>query len=77
MLREEGTQLVLAGVTAQPLSLIRRSGFIHELGEANLVDDLAAALVRARELAAAMVPAATVPPVDTDTDDGPAPGAAT
>ena len=77
VLREEGTQLVLAGVTAQPLSLIRRSGFIHELGEANLVDDLAAALVRARELAAAMVPAATVPPVDTDTDDGPAPGAAT
>lgn len=50
-LGEEGSQLVLAGLTAQPLSIIRRSGFIHDIGEANLALDMNEALVRARALA--------------------------
>ncbi len=50
VLREEGSQLVLAGLTPQPISLIHRSGFIRDIGEANLVPDLQAALTRAQEL---------------------------
>ncbi len=49
-LQEEGRHLVLADVTAQPLSLIRRSGFIRQLGEDNVVPNLAKALARARQL---------------------------
>jgi len=49
-LGEEGSTLILAGLTAQPLSIIRRSGFIHHIGEVNLTPDLDAALVRARAL---------------------------
>ena len=51
VLREEGRHLVLAGANSQPLSLLRRSGFLAGLGEANLQPDLPAALERARELA--------------------------
>ena len=51
VLREEGRHLVLAGANAQPLSLLRRSGFLTLLGEANLQPDLPAALERARGLA--------------------------
>jgi len=52
-LRQEGCHLVLADLTAQPLSLMRRTGFIHEIGAANIVPDLGAALARARELTTA------------------------
>ncbi len=58
-LGEEGSQLVLAGLTAQPLSIIHRSGFIHDIGEANLVLDMSEALIRARALAAASSPTET------------------
>jgi SulP family sulfate permease len=51
VLREEGRHLVLAGANAQPMSLLRRSGFLTLLGEANLQPDLPAALERARGLA--------------------------
>jgi len=50
VLLEEGRHLILAGLTHQPASLIRRSGFIEELGEANVASDLSAALLRARQL---------------------------
>ena len=50
VLLEEGRHLILAGLTTQPVSLIRRSGFIEELGEANVASDLSAALLRARQL---------------------------
>ena len=50
VLLEEGRHLILAGLTTQPASLIRRSGFIEELGEANVASDLSAALLRARQL---------------------------
>ena len=50
VLEEEGRHLILAGLTQQPASLIRRSGFIEELGEANVTSDLSAALLRARQL---------------------------
>ncbi len=50
VLLEEGRHLILAGLTNQPASLIHRSGFIEELGEANVATDLSAALLRARQL---------------------------
>ena len=49
-LRKRGGSLVLCGANEQPMSLMRRSGFTHELGEANLCPDLAAGMHRAREL---------------------------
>jgi hypothetical protein len=42
---------VLAGLTAQPASLLRRSGFEQELGAENIAPDLVSALERARQLA--------------------------
>ena len=50
-LKTEGCSLVLAGPTAQPLELIQRTGFIDELGVANVLTNLEVALVRARDLA--------------------------
>jgi len=50
-LRQEDCHLVLADLTDQPLSLMRRTGFIHEIGAANIVPDLRAALARAGDLA--------------------------
>ena len=47
--RNRGT-LILAGPNEQPLSLLRRSGFIESLGEANVVLDLKAAVARATSL---------------------------
>jgi SulP family sulfate permease len=43
--------LILCGLTTQPASLVRRSGFVDELGEDNVVNHLAAALIRAHALA--------------------------
>jgi SulP family sulfate permease len=39
-LQRRGTGLVLVAVTAQPLSLMKRAGFLAELGPQNLVDRL-------------------------------------
>jgi SulP family sulfate permease len=50
-LAKRGGQLILCGLTAQPASLVRRSGFQDALGEANVLPHLAAALIRAQELA--------------------------
>jgi SulP family sulfate permease len=58
-LAKNGNRLVLAGCTAQPLSLIRRSGFLDLLGEENVQPDLGAAMQRARVLAGGDTPAAT------------------
>ena len=52
VLRDEGRHLILAGLTRQPLSLIRRSGFLVELGEKNVVADLKAALAQAQRIVA-------------------------
>ncbi|MGH6624399.1 MAG: SulP family inorganic anion transporter, partial [Burkholderiaceae bacterium] len=49
LVRNRGT-LILAGPNEQPLSLLRRSGFIDALGEANVVPDLKAAAARATAL---------------------------
>jgi SulP family sulfate permease len=49
-LGDEHRHLVLAGLNEQPASIIRRSGFLAAMGEANVVGDLPAALARAREL---------------------------
>jgi SulP family sulfate permease len=49
-LAKRGNHLVLAGLTRQPGSLVQRSGFAQELGEANVAHDLSAALVRAEAL---------------------------
>ena len=51
-LHEEGRHLILADLNHQPLSLIRRSGFVATLGENNLARDLSSALVRARKIVA-------------------------
>jgi len=47
--RSRGT-LILAGPNEQPLSLLRRSGFLEQLGAENIVPDLRAAVARANTL---------------------------
>lgn len=59
-LAKRGGTLVLCGLTSQPASLVRRSGFQEELGEANVVNHLAAAIIRAHALA--KVPPAGIGP---------------
>jgi SulP family sulfate permease len=49
-LAKRGNHLVLAGLTEQPASLIRRAGFDRTLNGANLAHDLPAALARAEAL---------------------------
>ncbi len=51
-LARRGGALILAGANEQPMSLLRRSGFLDHVGAGNVVPDLAAALHRARTLAA-------------------------
>jgi len=53
-LERRGGLLILADLNEQPLSLIRRSGFIEVLGAGNIVSDVDAALALAR--------ASTIPP---------------
>lgn len=48
--RHEGGTLLLTGVQAQPLEAMERSGFLDKLGRENLMDNIDAALARAREL---------------------------
>jgi len=48
MLRKRGGRLIIAEPTEQPLSLMRRSGFLDELGPGNLFDALDDALAAAR-----------------------------
>lgn len=49
---KHGTQLLLGGVHAHPLSEMAKSGFDQEIGVDNMFENLDDALVRARELAA-------------------------
>ncbi|HTP61234.1 MAG TPA: SulP family inorganic anion transporter [Burkholderiales bacterium] len=49
-LRKRGAFLVLCGANEHPLSLMRRSGFLEQLGTENLQPDLAAGIGRARLL---------------------------
>ena len=49
-LAKRGTTLILCDVNNQPLSLIRRSGFLPKLGADNLQPHLPAAIARAEEL---------------------------
>ncbi|MBT0962016.1 SulP family inorganic anion transporter [Denitromonas iodatirespirans] len=66
-LARQGAALILCELNAQPASLIARSGFAAQLGEANIVGSLADALARAHACAAAARPAgglsASPPPV--------------
>jgi SulP family sulfate permease len=48
-LRRRGARLLLADLNEQPLSLLERSGFVDELGRANVHPDLESALRAARE----------------------------
>jgi SulP family sulfate permease len=50
VLRREGCQLVLCGLTPQPESEVRRSTFLSVITEDNLQPDLEHALMRAREI---------------------------
>jgi len=52
-LEKRGAALLLCDANEQPLSLMRRSGFLARLGDENLLPDLTAAVGRARELLSA------------------------
>ncbi len=52
LLLKRGGRLILAEPTEQPLSLLRRSGFLDALGRENLFSDFEAALAAARQPAA-------------------------
>ena len=57
-LAKRGAALLLCDANDQPLSLMRRSGFLEKLGKENLVPDLPAAVKRAEQLlAGAQTPA--------------------
>src|SRR5262249_25790395 len=49
-LHKRGAVLVLCGANEHPLSLMRRSGFLDELGGENLQPDFPAAAGRARQI---------------------------
>ncbi len=49
--RRDGTRVLLAGVHAQPLVALERSGLLAKLGAENALPDLRSALERARQLA--------------------------
>ena len=49
-LRKRGATLLLCAANEHPLSLMRRSGFLEQLGKENLLPDLATAAGRARDL---------------------------
>jgi len=49
-LEKRGAALILCDANEQPLSLMRRSGFLAKLGKENLVRDLPAAVSRAEQL---------------------------
>lgn len=64
--RREGTVLLLSGVHAQPLIVMERSGFLDQVGEKNVMENIDAALDRARSLLGLPAldrPAASVPEV--------------
>ncbi len=48
--RREGTVLLLSGVHAQPLIVMERSGFLEQVGEQNVMENIDSALDRARSL---------------------------
>ncbi len=50
--RKDGSTLILSGVHSQPMLALGKSDLLDEIGEDNLVPDLEAAMVRARELLA-------------------------
>lgn len=49
-LRKRGTTLIICNLNKQPRSIIRRSGFLQELGPDNMVDTLTHAIERAEYL---------------------------
>ena len=51
-LAKRGAALILCDLAAQPASLLRRGGLLQQLGEQNVLPDLAAALRRAAQIAA-------------------------
>ncbi len=50
LLHKQGGQLILCGLSRQPLSIIRRSGFYDAVGADNCVESLALAIERARAI---------------------------
>lgn len=46
-LAARGGRMILCGATSQPLSLMRRTGFLERLGDGNCVGSLEQALERA------------------------------
>lgn len=64
--KREGTQLLLSGVHAQPVVALTRAGVLAQLGEANALGNIDAALNRAREILG-------LPLVDASMETVPAP----
>lgn len=54
--RARGVTLVLSGVTAQPLMLMVRSGFLDRIGQENVHSHIIEAIARARQLLGAPTP---------------------
>jgi SulP family sulfate permease len=48
--RRHKTTLVLSGVREQPLSAMRKAGFVEQIGEVNVCPDIETAMARAKEL---------------------------
>jgi SulP family sulfate permease len=49
-LRATGRSLLFCGARSQPEQLLRKSAFLHHIGEANVLPHVEAALARAREI---------------------------
>jgi SulP family sulfate permease len=55
-LAKRGGALIVAGAAGQPLSLLKRAGFVQRVGADNVLPDVAAAKTRARALLATAPP---------------------
>jgi SulP family sulfate permease len=60
-LRHHKKHLILSGPHTQPYFLMAKAGFLEQVGEANVVADLASAVARARELVPAKKPVSRAP----------------
>lgn len=63
--KDDGTQLLLSGVHAQPVVALTRAGVLKQLGEENALGNIDAALNRAREILGLPVVDAAVDPNPT------------
>jgi SulP family sulfate permease len=63
-LKRRGGQLILCGLNRHPASQVERSGLVGEIGAANILPHLAAALYRAQKIDAARAPHESEPELE-------------